>query len=121
MAANDRLHDAIERLIDELGSVGTLELLLQLRDAAPKRMDLADLCRALGCPASWAELQLSRLRRADLVDGDPAEGFMYSPAAPALAAAADELATLWYDDRRAVTSRLLATRGARRERRSGRH
>jgi DNA-binding IclR family transcriptional regulator len=115
------LPSAIERLVDELGSVGTLELLLLLRDAAPSGMSLADVCAGLRCPVSWAELQLRRLRDADFVEGDPAEGFVYSPGSPGLAVAADELAALWEDDRRAITSRMLESPRARRRARSGLH
>jgi hypothetical protein len=121
MAPKDPLPSAIEQLIDELGSVGALELLLQLRDAAPSRISLADVCAGLRCPVSWAELQLGRLRHADLVEGDAAEGFVYAPGSPELAVAADELAALWEANRRVITSRMLESPRARRRARSGLH
>ena len=120
MAPKPSLSSATERLIDELGSVGAAELLLLLRDAGPSRMRPADACAALGCPEPWAELQLRRLCDAGLVDGDAAAGFAYSPGSPALAVAVDELAALWNDDRRAITSRMLESPSARRGARSGR-
>jgi DNA-binding IclR family transcriptional regulator len=119
MAPKRSLPSAIERLIDHLASVGTLELLLLLREARPSRMSLDDMCAGLRCPESWAQLQLRRLRDADLVAGDADEGFVYCPGSPALALAADELATLWDEDRRAITGRMLAS--PRAGARSGRH
>jgi hypothetical protein len=105
---------ATERLIDELASVGAIELLLLLRDAAPGRRDAGAICSVLRCPDSWLELQLARLCAAGLVEGDRDRGYAYAPGSPAVAASVDELARLWGEDRRAITSRLLAAPDARR-------
>jgi hypothetical protein len=113
MERRETLPSAIERLIDELASVGTLELLLVLRDASPGRRAPADLCSTLRCPEPWARLQLGRLRDAGLVEGDP-DGCAYAPASTDLAAAVDDLARLWSEDRRAITSRMLESPRARR-------
>ena len=119
MAPNDALPAAIERLIDDLASVGTVELLLLLRAASPDARGLDEVCSELRCPPSWAELQFRRLSDADLIAADADGAFTYVPRSGAHAETVDELARLWGEDRRAITSRMLAPPRARRRARFG--
>jgi hypothetical protein len=119
VAPNDALPAAIERLIDDLSSVGTVELLVLLREASPDARSVDEICSALRCPPTWADLQLRRLDDADLIAADADGAFSYAPRSGAHAETVDELARLWRADRRAITSRMLASPRARRRARFG--
>jgi hypothetical protein len=114
MATVKGLPAAVERLLDDhVPSVGSVELLLALREAGSSPQRVGELAAAVGCPPAWAGRELARLRRRGLVRGDEAGGWTFVPMSPDMATATDQLARVWYRDRRAVT-RWLFTRHSRR-------
>jgi DNA-binding IclR family transcriptional regulator len=108
----------VERLLGHaLGSVGSVELLLLLRDAGDRPHTVEHLRQALGSPRSWTVRELEALADAGLARTDP-EGWRYAPATEALAGAVDELARAWQLDGRAVSRWAFAARRTRPRRRA---
>jgi DNA-binding IclR family transcriptional regulator len=101
-----------ERLITRhVDSVGALDLLLLLHAGRDRDWSIAELCEALGCPASWARARLQRLDGLGLVM--TVDGRHRFRRDPTLGPDVDELARVCRTDRAAVT-RLIFTRPAAR-------
>jgi hypothetical protein len=63
-----QLTRAAERLISgHIESVGALDLLLLLHDRRDRDWSLDELCRELRCPEGWAEGEIRRLDRLELL------------------------------------------------------
>lgn len=76
---NDRLAQPVRALIhDHIGSVGALELLLTLRSAPEQTWSVDDMCAAIECPASWAQIQLDSMTAAGFAEALGA-GWRYAP------------------------------------------
>ena len=95
--------------MDDLASVGAVELLRLLQDASPASRGLREICATLRCLECWAALQLERLGEAELIETDADGRFAYAARSPTRTEAADEIARLWRDERRAITSRMLVS------------
>jgi hypothetical protein len=94
----------IECLLREhIASVGTLELLLLLRDDDSRARQIGDISSALGSPSSWTELQLEELTRGGMVAGNATDGWCYAPISARLAGTVDALASEWSRDPGAVS------------------
>jgi hypothetical protein len=114
MATDNGLPAAVERLLrDDVPSVASVELLLVLREAGTRPQGVGEIAAAAGCPPRWAMRELERLRRRGLVRGDETTGWTFVPASRDVATSADQLARLWYSDRRAITRWLFAHRSRR--------
>jgi DNA-binding IclR family transcriptional regulator len=96
--------------------VGSIELLLLLRNTDERPHQVDELCATLGSPRSWTELQLDALVRSGLVERLE-DGWRYAPASATLASAVDQLADAWRRDGSAV--RRWVFRPPRRSRRHG--
>jgi hypothetical protein len=114
MQGDDRLSEEslpqpVRQLITErIDSVVQLEVLLLLARDAQRLWTPHDISQTLRIDESWAAGELSTLRTRGLVGGVAAEGggpgFAYTPAAPELDAAVQELAKAYADRRVAVVS-----------------
>jgi hypothetical protein len=106
-----QLTRAAERLISaHVESVGALDLLLLLHDHRDRDWSLGELCRELRCPEGWAEGELRRLGRLELV-APAGEGRYRYRRGRRHGPAVDEIARVCRRDRAAVT-RLIFARSA---------
>jgi hypothetical protein len=96
---SDRLPRSIDGLLERaVDSVGSVELLLLLREARGESRSVKDLCGALKSPYSWTASRLDALRGTGLVRLDEDGGWRYAPSDPQLALAVQDLAAAWQRD-----------------------
>lgn len=105
---------AVERLLREhASSVAKVELLLVLREAGTRPLEVGSVAADVGCPDSWAAKELERWRRCGVAQRDADGRYAYRPGSEEMRAAVEALARLWYRDRRTVTRWLFARRSRR--------
>ena len=90
-------------------SVGTLDLLLLLRERPTCALSTTAICELLRCPSGWATEELGRLCAAELLVAEGG-GHRYAPATARLRAAVDSAAAARQRDRAAVERLIFAPR-----------